>query len=141
MINSEKEITYANITVPDPESLAQPAAASATTTSAAEPPKPKPAKLNELKKKREDDLKIERELHKGYPVLKSGSLEKYVCNYAGCGKIFSCRDALFRHLRKMIDPERMVRNYHQDHFKLVVSDLSGMQRYVIVFSIVYLSHY
>jgi len=81
----------------------------------------------DLQKKREGDEKEEREKHKGYPSLdKKGDLSRFSCQYAGCGKKFACRDALFRHLRKMIEPERMLRDYHQKHFKMAVKDLKKL---------------
>ncbi len=63
----------------------------------------------------------ERLKHQGFPPLegRSNKLSRLTCLYVGCGKVFKCRDHLFRHLNRMIEPERMHRGYHQAHFKLV----------------------
>jgi len=68
-------------------------------------------------------LAEERQKHRGYPNLnKQNKLDLLKCNYPECGKVFNCRDHLFRHLNRMIDPQRMINSHHQKHFKLVVRD-------------------
>lgn len=76
---------------------------------------------SEQEKLRLQLLAEERKKHRGYPPLNSRrKLDPTVCNY--CGKQFKCRDHLFRHLRKMIEPERMINNWHKIHIDLKVKN-------------------
>jgi len=68
-------------------------------------------------------LAEEQQKHLGYPVIPTnGNLDDFTCNYEGCGKKFKCRDHLFRHLKRMIPPERMINGYHRQHAKLNIQD-------------------
>jgi len=61
--------------------------------------------------------------HKGYPILNAnGTLDKLVCLYPKCGKKFSHRDLLFRHLNRVIEKDRMIHSYHANHFRLTVKN-------------------
>jgi len=133
---SEREVARTHINVPAPETFVEPETTTTTSTSTSTSTSssssssrraPKPS-LEELKKKRLEEEAIEKANHKGYPALtKRGNLDPYVCNYPKCGKVFRVRDELFRHLNRMIEPERMIRNYHQNHFKLKVSDPKALK--------------
>mmetsp|Transcript_99677 Transcript_99677/g.228746 ORF Transcript_99677/g.228746 Transcript_99677/m.228746 type:complete len:842 (+) Transcript_99677:3-2528(+) len=57
--------------------------------------------------------------HEGYPVLpQPGHLPETLCLY--CGAEFAHRGALFRHLRKMIPPGRMINRWHALHFSVQI---------------------
>jgi len=74
---------------------------------------------SEQEKKQREALAVERQKHRGYPLLNTkGKLDPLVCNYPECGKRFSCRDHLFRHLKSVIPPERMFKGHHQKHWKI-----------------------
>jgi len=67
-------------------------------------------------------FEVEKQKHEGYPILNSGKLDRAVCNYPLCGKSFKNRDDLFRHLKRMIEPERMINGYHIKHFAMKAVD-------------------
>mmetsp|Transcript_37419 Transcript_37419/g.51370 ORF Transcript_37419/g.51370 Transcript_37419/m.51370 type:complete len:202 (-) Transcript_37419:144-749(-) len=66
---------------------------------------------------REQEAKLAkaRALHEGYPVLVNGGLDSNTCLY--CHEKFASKGKLFYHLNKMIPAERMIPNWHQDHFR------------------------
>eukprot|EP01111_Echinosteliopsis_oligospora_P011599 TRINITY_DN3866_c0_g1_i1.p1 TRINITY_DN3866_c0_g1~~TRINITY_DN3866_c0_g1_i1.p1 ORF type:complete len:774 (-),score=200.90 TRINITY_DN3866_c0_g1_i1:402-2723(-) len=73
----------------------------------------------DIERLKQEELNKERAKHRGYPNIKNrGKLDPKVCQYPECQKRFSCRDHLFKHLRLMIEPDRMIRSYHVDHFKI-----------------------
>jgi len=62
-------------------------------------------------------LSIEREKHLGYPITnKKGRLDCLKCNYPECGRVFKCRDHLFKHLKLMIPENRMITGHHKKHW-------------------------
>jgi len=77
---------------------------------------------SEREKQLEKELANQKMLHRGFPPLNKGTLEKTVCLY--CKKKFNCRDHLFKHLKKMIEPDKMIDSMHQKHFELKVSKSS-----------------
>jgi len=53
---------------------------------------------------------------------KKGKLDLIVCNYPECGKTFKCREHLFRHLKEMIDPDKMIVGHHQVHWRTEIKN-------------------
>jgi hypothetical protein len=104
------------------------------STSSYSPYKSKPAPAaplvlkQDLDKKKKEEEDAERLKHLGYPELNPAhSLDSYKCNYKDCGRVFPNRDALFRHLNRMIPKDRMIRGYHKNHFSLKVTDKDALQ--------------
>mmetsp|Transcript_27415 Transcript_27415/g.64035 ORF Transcript_27415/g.64035 Transcript_27415/m.64035 type:complete len:1045 (-) Transcript_27415:184-3318(-) len=96
---------------------AQTSGSAAAHSSAA--PRAKPMSRNERALANAQRLAAERAQHKGFPNLPpSRRLDGTLCYY--CQRRFPSRQALFAHLRRMIEPERFIEGMHQSHFGLVI---------------------